>query len=375
MKKKIIWILGIIIVIIVVIVFFSKDNQQPDIFKIGYIGPMTGPSAVLGMDAVKALEIARDEINSKGGINGKKVEVIFEDDKYLTKDTVNAYSKLVNIDKVKVVLIATYGGVFALADQAKKDNVIIIDPLDCNSDIAGLNDNVFCLATETESIGESLANHMIKNGQTSAAIMYSSKDSFMSLVASAFSKTFESKGGKITAKEQFNYDDSDFKTQLSKIKITNPETLILLGHDETGIIMNQARAIGIVAPFMTTGTITSPPLQEAANGYAEGALFAYWESSKDNELAKQFEDKFIESVGRPPILPLTTHPAYDTLMVLADVFANIKGQITDDKIRTELLKVKNYAGVTGIISFDDDGGARIKESVFKLVNGMPVRVQ
>ena len=374
MNKKTIWSLIAIIVIILVVILLGSKSKDDGIIKVGYIGPQTGPSAVLGMDAIPAIQIAVDEINSKGGINGKPVELIIEDDKYLAKDTVNAYNKLVNIDKVDVILAANYGGVFAIAEQAKKDDVIVIDPLDCNTELAELNENIFCLATETESIGESLADYMVGQNKMTAGIMYSTKDSFMNLVAKSFEDRFVSKGGKVIAKEQFNYEDVDYKTQLLKIKGSNPTGLVILGHDEQGIIMKQARELGIYVSFFATGTITSPVAQEAANGNAEGTLFAYWDASSDNKLAKDFDAKFVQKVGRSPILPLTTHPAYDTMQVLFKVVGEIKGTVDSDKIANGLLKIKDFQGTTGKISFDNDGGARIKESVFKLVNGLPVKI-
>lgn len=370
--KKLIWGIVIVIVIVLVVVFSNKDNQKEIV--IGYIGPLSGPSAVLGMDAIKAIEMAVNEANLKGGVNGKQIKLVSEDDQYLTKNTVSAYQKLVNTDKAKIILVATYGGVFAIEDLAQKDGVVIIDPLDCNAELANVEKNIFCIATETESIGVSLAERMLLSSKTNAAVMYSTKDTFMTLVKNAFEKTFTEKGGKVV-EEQFNYDDSDFRTQLSKIKISNPEGLVILGHDEQGIIMKQARDLGINVQFYSTGTITSPAAQQAAAGKSEGTIFAYWEASADNEKAKEFENKFVQLVGRSPILPLTTHPAYDTMTILVEeVLPNITGKITADKVKGELLKVTEYQGTTGIISINQDGAAPIKESVFRLMGGLPVKL-
>ena len=367
--------LGLIAILIIVAFTISglrNSTESENVIKIGYIGPLTGPSAVLGMDAIKAIEIAVDETNANGGVNGKKIELISEDDQYLSKNTVNAYSKLVNVDKAKIILISTYGGILAVADQAKKDNVTVIDPLDCNSELAHSEKNVFCLATETESIGTSLAKNLSENGGKKAAIMYSTKDSFMSIVATAFETEFSKTGG-TSMKEEFNYDDKDFRTQLIKIKEYNPDALVVLGHDEQGLIMKQARELGIKVQFMNTGTLTSPVAQQNAAGSAEGALMAYWDSAKNNSKAKDFESKFTQKVGRPAILPLTTHPAYDTVKILTDiVLPKISGNVNGEKVSGELLKVSGYQGVTGTVTIDKDGGARIKESVFKLVKGMPV---
>jgi branched-chain amino acid transport system substrate-binding protein len=327
------------------------------------------------MDAVKAVQIAVDEANVKGGVNGRELKMVFQDDQYLTKNTVTAYRKMVDTDGAKIVLVANFGGVLALKDAAVKDGVIIIDPLDCNARVADSSKNLFCIATETESIGTSLAHKLVSQGKLKAGIMYSTKDEFMSLVSDAFRNTFAKAGG-VAIVESFNYEDKDFKTQLTKIKSENPDALVLLGHDETGIIMKQARDLGLKAPFMTTGTITSPGAQEAARGYAEGTLFAFWDASSDNLGAQSLTSTFTKLVGRPPIFPLTTHPAYDAVTVLTtQVLPGINGDITAEKIRAGLLSVKGYKGVTGTITIDSNGAAPIQESVYKLVNGAPVKAE
>lgn len=372
--------IGVAVLILVIggIWYFSRSQQQTaDLsgpIKIGYIGPLSGPSAVLGMDAIKAIEIAVDDANAKSGDSDRKIKVIAEDDQYLTQKTVDAYNKLVNIDKVKIILVSTYGGVFAIADRAKQDGVLIIDPLDCNSDVAMIDKNVFCLATESESIGHSLADYAISQGKLKAGVLYSTKDNFMSLVKDSFKQRYESGSGKIF-EDNFLYTDSDFKTILTKMKANGVNVLVILGHDEQGIIMKQARDLGITAQFLTTGTITSPPAQEAARGNAEGTVFAYWDADANNAIAKDFLQKFIAKVGRGPILPLTTHPAYDTVKLLAEKILPSENENDIAGLKDKILKVKNYQGSTGIINFGSDGAARIKESAWQLVKGVPVKIK
>lgn len=376
MSNTLKWIIAIVVIVLVLGGLWwwqtggSMESETGPVV-IGYIGPLSGPSAVLGMDAIKALEIARDEINANGGINGREVVIIAEDDQYLTEKTVSAYNKLVNSDGAKIILAANYGGVFAIKERAKDDDVLIIDPLDCNSEVADASSNVFCLATETESIGTSLAEYLNNQGTTKVGVMYSTKDSFMALVNRSFDEVFSGE----TIEQDYLYTDSDFRTSLLKIKEFGAEALVILGHDEQGVIMRQARELGLNVPFLTTGTITSPGAQEASGNGAEGTVFAYWEGSKDNEGANEFDAKFTELVGRGPILPLTTHPAYDTLMVLAEeVLPDVSSTSDVDQLKKELLKVQGYKGITGIVSFDKDGAAKIPESVYRLVGGVPVKI-
>lgn len=358
-------------VLLLSILAIAGCTSAPKAIKIGYIGPLSGPSSVLGMDAIKAIETAADEINTRGGIDGMPVRIIAEDDQYNPSKTLSSYEKLVNTQGVRILLVSTYGGIFTIADRAKDDGVIVIDPLDCNSELAALNENVFCLATQTESIGTTLADHLISKGKTKAGLLYSTKDSFMALVAQSFKERFAQVGGR-TVEESFAYIDQDFKTQLLKLGKSNPDALVFLGHDETGIAMKQARELGSTALFMATGTVTSPSLQQVSGGAAEGTIFAYWESRQDNTLARAFEATFVQKVGRPPILPLTTHPAYDAMLMIKQALPGTGGRT--DAIRNKLYAIRELAGTTGDITMPPDGGVFIKESTFILKQGKPVKL-
>ena len=117
-----------------------------------------------------------------------------------------------------------------------------------------------------------MADYAISQGKLKAGVLYSTKDNFMSLVKDSFKQRYESGSGKIF-EDNFLYTDSDFKTILTKMKANGVNVLVILGHDEQGIIMKQARDLGITAQFLTTGTITSPPAQEAARRQCRGHGF------------------------------------------------------------------------------------------------------
>ncbi|MFH1650449.1 MAG: ABC transporter substrate-binding protein [Candidatus Woesearchaeota archaeon] len=356
-----------ILTVLIGILLLSACQTSNDI-KIGWIGPVSGQSAVLGMDSITAAEIAVQDVNANGGINGKTLTLIAEDDQYDTKKTISAYEKLVNIDGVKVIMISTYSGVFALAERAKEDGVIIIDPLDCNELIASLNENVFCLATASETIADVIAESANTNQDNKIGILYWNNDQFMPYVASVLKERYS---GEIVIKESYTASTKDFKTLLGKMISQNVDGIVLLGYDETGIAMKQARELGFTGTFYTTGTITSPSLQEVAEGNAEGTIFAFWDAPKDVEPSKSFTEAFIASKGRPAILDLASYPTYDTVMAIAQAYKTAKSEKAND-FASALLGVQDMEGVTGKVSFNENGGVLITEKPFKLVEGMPV---
>ncbi|MBW3021641.1 ABC transporter substrate-binding protein [Candidatus Woesearchaeota archaeon] len=369
-NKKQIYI-GIAAVILIAAISLYSFPKGEGTIKIGWIGPQTGQSAVLGIDSFVAAQIAVDEINANGGIDGKQIQLIIEDDQYDTGKSVTAYNKLVNVDGSKFILANTYGSVFALADGAKNDDVILIDPLDCNSELAGLNDNVFCLATDSKSIAEALAENAEKSGFDKVGVLYWNSDLFMPLVQKEFKENYN---GEIALSEAYSAGTKDFKTQLAKMIDKDVQAILLLGYDETGIAMKQARILGFEGQFYTTGTVTSPSLQGAAAGCAEGTIFAYWEASKNQEPSKTFTTKFIEEQGRPAILDLASYPTYDAVLVLAEAIDNADS-LNVEKVKEELFKIQGVSGVTGTINMASDGSMRIKESAYVLADGLPIKIE
>lgn len=340
---------------------------KEETIKIGWIGPLSGPSTVLGMDSVTAAEIAVAELNAKGGIDGKKVELLVEDDQYDVTKSMSAYQKLVNIDGAKILLVHTYGAVFALAEQARQDGVLLMDPLDCNSVLAGLGENIACLATDSESIGEILAEQAVKSDAKRVGIIYSQRDIFMPLVKDVTVKGLEQKGISVEV-EGFAPETRDFRTMIMKMQDT--DALVLLGHDETGLAMKQARDIGYTGTFLTTGTVTSPPLQEAAEGAAEGTVFAFWDAPQDGAAA-EFKERFVAEKGRAPILDLASYPTYDAVNAIAKA---IEAGGSDAKTIAEALPGVRFEGVTGTVAFDRHGASTIPESAHILENGAPVAI-
>ena len=118
--------------------------------RVGWIGPLTGNASALGIDSAPTVKMVFDRINASGGVNGRKLELVIEDDQYSTAKAVAAYKNLVEVQKIKIIFVITYGGFFALANQAERDGVLLLNPLDCDEAIAKLPSNSLCIAKKTE---------------------------------------------------------------------------------------------------------------------------------------------------------------------------------------------------------------------------------
>ena len=354
------------------VMLLFPSTLAADPIKIGWSGPLTGNSAVLGVDSLQAARLAVDQANASGGIDGQPVELAVEDDQYDTAKAVSSYGRLVS-QGVAAIVASTYGGVFATDRRALRDGVIVIDPLDCNNDIAALGENTFCIATESESIGRILAREIRVRAQVPAAVIYDEKNPFMTLVQEVIRAELPGRSSDLFL--PIDQGSADFRSVLTKLRAADPQALVLLGHDPMGQAMREARGLGLTAQFYTLGTITSPGYQKLAGHAAEGALVAYW-SAPSGKLRDGFIKSFEQRAGRPPILELAAVPTYDVMTILIQALKHCAGRRTSgaECLRNELLGLKGFAAVSGELTMDADGAVRsIQESIYEFRSERLVR--
>lgn len=378
-KKKSI-IAGAIIIVILIVGYAVKNNKQNiqtnEPYVIGYIGPLTGDMAVLGGEASKAMQVAVDEANANGGINGRQVKFVMEDDQYDTAKSISAYKKLVNGDGVDTLVMSTYGGVMALAEQAKKENVLIIDPLDCDQAIANLPENVFCIAKETNDLADVIADYAKEQGYKNIGILYSTVDNFMQSVSDEFvTRIGDSASVQV---ESYQPGTKDFKTSLLKFK--DKDAVVFLGYDEIGIAIKQAKSMNISKNYLTIPTVaTTPSIQVVAGKAIDGIHFSFYAPLAENPVASKFYADFKAKYERTPFVSVASDQAYDTAKiliteVLPKVTASAKDAQLSQKI-TAMKNVSNYKGVTGTLTMKKDGRINgILVRLFKLENMTPVFV-
>ena len=378
MKNKII-IVSIVVVLVIVGLCFGKFNSSNTTLSggqvtIGYIGPMTGGAAILGTEALSAIEVAVDKVNAKGGVNGRTVKLVSEDDQFDTAKSVSAYEKLVNVDGVETIIMSNYGGVMAVAEKAKKDNVMIIDSLDCDKDLGALGNNIFCIAKETTDLADVIADYAIEKGYKNIGIIHSTTDNFMQSVSDAFVTKIGTKGS--VQVESYAPNTTDFKTELLRLK--NKDAIVFLGYDEIGIAMKQAKDLGLKQPSLTIPTVaTTPSIQELSKGAIDGIYFSFYAPLDTNPVATQYYADYKAKFGHTPYVFVASDQAYDSAMVLLEkVLPGVNASTKEARLAQgiDLMQsVKNYKGVTGNLTMKEDGrmgGILIR--LFKLVNMNPV---
>lgn len=349
----------------VVLAFFfvaSRAGAADEELTIGWIGPLTGNAAPLGIDSVLVARQIFEKHNESGEGRGPRIKFVAEDDEYRTAKTLAAYSKLVHADGAKAIFVLTHSGLLAIAERAEKDNVLLIDPTDCDDEIAALPQNTICVAKFTEDLAAENARHAVRHKRLPAAILYYEGDSFPVKLANTTKRTLEREGASIAAFEGIPGATRDFRSAIGRAKQRGVKSIFVYGYDDFGLALKQARDLGVDAALYSVpgAGIGNPGFNagagEAINGVFSGGWFAPRVAAYD-----EFIGAYTAANGRKPLLDVSTVPTYDvaTLLVSAIRAAEEKGApVTMEILRNFLYNTKDYAGLSGKITVDADGAVR-----------------
>jgi branched-chain amino acid transport system substrate-binding protein len=374
----ILWIVIAIIVIGGIWYGVSKKPTNPTArgpIKIGFVGPLTGDAASYGIPIKNAITLAVEEINNAGGVNGRKIEMIYEDGKCTGKDAVNAAQKLINIDKVNIILGGMCSGeLLSIAPITEPAKVLLLSPAASSPDITHAGDFIFRNNPSDADGGKALAK-LIREKYTKAAIISENTD-YAQALARVFVENFRSLGGEVVAQENFDPGIKDFRTILTKIKASNPQVLLINPQTEIagGLIVKQAREMGITLPFYGTIALAGTKAIETAGKYAEGMLVVDAPGlSESNPKAVKFLADYKAKYGTTT-LEFYLGAAYDAVYILAD---GISKYGTDtEKLKNYLYSLKNYNGVIGTYGFDENGDLiGIEYTVKQIKNGKAVELK
>ena len=332
------------------LVFTGCSKKTDDTIKIGGIFPLSGSVAVYGIEAKQCIELAIEEINAAGGIDGKKVVLISEDDEGNPEKTVNAYKKLTSKDGVKIIIGSlTSGCTQAISSLAQAQKVLLVAPAATMESITDAGNYVFraCFIDPFQgTVGGKFAAEDL--GAKNAAILYDIGNDYSVGLTDNFIKAFEADGGKIVAKESYSTGDKDFNAQLTKIKNANPDVVYLPDYYATvALIAKQLRAQGINTPIVGAdgwGGITDNAGDEVLNGFYSDHYAA---DSTDPRVVSFVED-YKAKFGSTPVSFAAL--GYDSMYMIKD--AMVKADSTDATAVRNALEDTNGEYVTGNLTFD-----------------------
>ncbi|MGG7188523.1 ABC transporter substrate-binding protein [Clostridium paraputrificum] len=348
----------------------SEGGADSDVIKIGGIGPLSGPNSTYGISVKEGADLLAEEINAAGGINGKKVEFIFEDDQSDNTVAASAFNKLVDKDGVCAILGGvTSGTTLAIAPNSTNKKIPMITPTGTEPTITNVGGDFMFRGCFVDSFqGEILAKYTKENlGKTTAAVLYNSSSDYSKGIANAYKETLEKNGGQVVEFLSYGSDkETDFKAQLTKIKSANPDVIILPDYyNVVGLIAKQARDMGITSQFLGGDGWESEELTKIGGTAVDGAIYInHYYAEDTDENVKNFVDSYTKKYNKTP--DCFAALSYDTAKIL--VKAIEKANSTDGTAIRDALAGMEINSVTGNIKFNEERSA-VKSAAIIKING------
>jgi branched-chain amino acid transport system substrate-binding protein len=355
----------------------AKDTTP---IKVGAIVSLTGPYAGIGTPEKQVIEMEVKKLNDAGGINGRKIEVIFEDDGTDQAKAVAAAAKLIEQDKVVAILGPSgTGQTMAIRGDIDRANLPNISMAGGSVIITQLDKLQFTTAWTNKIVVPYTLDYLKKQGITKIGLISDTggfgKDGKAVIEAEA-----PKYGITITSNQTFNVGDTDMTAQLTKIKASNPQAVVLWNAgSESATVLKNAASLGIKAPIFGSHGNARQELITGAGGAAEAFKFAagkvlmpetYGTSSEQYKIAKDFIERYVAAYTEPPST-FAGH-AYDAFNVLTNALKSTNGDTDPVKLRDAVEATKDLPGIGGIFTYSptDHGGLSTKDvQMYVIKNG------
>lgn len=339
----------------------AGGSKGGDTIKIGVNLELSGAVASYGTSEAAGIDLAVDEINAAGGIEGKQIEIVKIDNKSDNAEATSAAIRLAEQEKVVAIIgAATSGATVAQAQIANDKQIPLISPSGTSPSVTvredgGVNEYVFRTSFIDPFQGTVAANFAANELNVKNVAIYSDNASDYSKgLAASFKKDFEAAGGTIVANESYVAKDPDFRSTLTRIKSADPEFIFIPGYyEEVGLIVKQAREMGIDVPLMGADGWDSPILLDLAGADALNNTFTtnHYSSEDPDGKIQEFSKKFEEKYGKAP--DAFNALGYDTVYLLADAIKRAGGP-DSTKIKDALADTKDLELITGLYSVDEN---------------------
>ena len=366
---------AIIIILIILAAGYSllrggaPAGGDDDVITIGFVGPLTGDGVSYGEPISNGARLAVDEINAAGGVNGRTLEIIYEDGKCASEDALNAARKLVNIDGVKIIVGGMCSGeTFAVLPVAEEAGVVVISPASTSPDLTGISPYFFRNAPSDDEGGRSLARFATKEYKKIALI--SEETDFAQGFARVFRESVFLNGGEVVADESYAPDTSDFRSILTKIKAAEPEALFVNPQTEIagGAIVKQARELGITAALLGSNVVGASKSVEIAGDHLEGLVYVDAPGlNPNNPKAAAFLDAYRMRYGGDLGIEFLTASTYDVVYIFAQAIEMVGSADDPEALRSYISTMGNFNGAIGSYRFRPDGDPEGIEFIVKRI--------
>lgn len=340
--------------------------------RVGVLVGTSGASAQIGNWTNRGVEIAVEQLNKAA--NEERFTIISEDSEYKAQKGLEGFNKLTTVDNIQVLIGSGSAVLPTIAPLADQREIVVMNVGAQSPAMAGIGKFTFSVLQLADFDIEVMAKYAYDLGMQKGAILYLSNDIGKSNSVE-FVKQFEGLGGKITASESFRATDTNYGPQIAKIAAGQPDFVYLVGDvDVAAAATRQIKAMMPKVQILTYGGMESQNFLNAAGPAAEGMLYTQTDFDPNSgdptmaALAEQYKAKYNEDLSSPFV-----GYAYDAMMIVADALD--LSQETGEPLRAAIMEKRNFPGVTGAVSFRDDGTVAktvvikgVKDGKFELVS-------
>ncbi len=334
----------------------QSANGGDDVIKLGFLGAKTGSVANYGIPAEKGMKLAIEELNANGGILGKQVEGIYDDNKGENSDIAVIATKYITRDKVAAMVGDPCTGLTKVAaDIAQKNQVVIFSPGATGDGVVEIGDYVFRNTLLDIFAVPAVVDWMLnEKGWQNIAIITSLNNGYSTALTPVFKEAIDQQGGKIVLEDTINDKETDFTAQVTKLKNANADVLVFTGYyTEAALIMNEAQKQKVDISLIGGDGLYGQDLAKLGQSAVEEKVIFYCGFSSDQPSPETaaFLEKYRAKYNEEP--DMFSAQYYDAVMILADAMEATNS--ADPKVfKEELAKLKDYPGVSGNTTFRED---------------------
>jgi branched-chain amino acid transport system substrate-binding protein len=346
------------------------QQSTPNTVKIGAFLSLTGATSAYGISAANAINLATEETNRNGGIDGKQVELEIEDDHSNTQEVQGIVDHLIREHRVHALIaepVSTRAMVGAIVAQLNR--TVMISSASVKPELTMQGDYIFraCFISSTE--GEAIAKFAADRLKAKkVAIILDEKNDYAVVLAGFFAESFKKLGGEIVSQQKYEANATDLSSQMEAIKTAGPDVVFAPGFYTTApLVAREVKKSGIKATLIGSDGWDSPNLMSGGSEPFEGVYFAnhFWVGNED-PLVKKFVADYRAKYGVDPDAGAAT--AYDATRMLIDAFRRAKS--TDSAaVRNALAQTKDFPGVTGKITLDANRNAQVPVYMLRIEKG------
>src|SRR5262245_59371189 len=361
--------------LLLLVAFVIPNCSQPNAngpdrsrIKIGFFGDLSGQTFNFGESAKNGVLMAADEINLAGGIEGRRIDVVIDDDVGSPEKAATLTGKLIDGDKVVAIIAAgTSANSRAAAPKAQSSKIPLIAPSSTDPAVTQVGDYIFRACFVDSFQAEVMARFAVNTLKAQkAAILFDFNSPYGRGLTEYFELSFAKLGGQVVSKQSYMQGEADFKGQLLAIRSSAPEVIFIPGYyADVAIAAKQARAIGLTQPLLGADGWDAPELWPLGGDALNGSYIStHFFADNPAPAIRQFVEGYKQRYGN--LLP-DAHAAlgYDAARMLFEAIAR-SGTRDELRLRDALAQTKNFPGVTGVISIDADRNAVKPAVVLKL---------